>query len=158
MIRAFYAVPLFIFLILCIVMVDLLFNTNKLNFIERPLPPLDYALPTEDPVIVNFFASWCVPCRAEHAQIAELSQKYNLKAYGIAYKDKPEDVEKYLNDLGDPYEHIIYDSGNIFIDWGLSGVPESFVVYKDRIRYRHQGPIMPDDVTGKIAPMLRELR
>lgn len=82
---------------------------------------------TTYPVLVNFFASWCIPCVAEMAALRQIETKVAL--WGIAYKDKPEDARRFVTRDGSPYARIGLDrSGMIAIDWGVSGVPESFLV------------------------------
>lgn len=109
--------------------------------------------------IVNFFASWCVPCRVEHPLLMGLSQRLGVPLYGIAYKDKPEDTQAYLAQLGDPYRKIGLDeSGRVGIDFGVYGVPETYVIDKaGRIRLRHVGPLSAEDVTHELAPLIEEL-
>jgi cytochrome c biogenesis protein CcmG, thiol:disulfide interchange protein DsbE len=109
--------------------------------------------------IVNFFASWCVPCRAEHPLLMGLSQRLGVPLYGIAYKDKPEDTEAYLAQLGDPYRRIGLDeSGRVGIDFGVYGVPETYVIDKaGRIRLRFVGPLTADAVAHELAPLIQEL-
>lgn len=110
--------------------------------------------------IVNIFASWCVPCRAEQAQLATLAKSGAADIYGINYKDAPGDARHYLDVLGDPYKGIGADvKGRVAIDWGSYGVPETYVINgKGRIIYRHVGPIMPADIEDKIMPAIREAR
>jgi len=89
--------------------------------------------------LVNFFASWCEPCRDEHGVLMRLSGDAGVALYGIAYKDKPEDTERFLKQLGDPYRAIGLDeSGRTAIDFGVYGVPETFVIDRQgKIRLRH---------------------
>jgi len=98
------------------------------------------------PVIVNVFASWCVPCRAEHGVLTQMVEKDGLTLFGINYKDKPEDATKWLAELGNPYERIGSDlSGREGIEWGLSGVPETFIVGSDgTVLFRYVGPVVGD--------------
>ncbi|MDP7182850.1 MAG: DsbE family thiol:disulfide interchange protein [Alphaproteobacteria bacterium] len=109
--------------------------------------------------LVNVFASWCGPCRVEHPQLMSLSRDHGVPIFGINQKDKPEDAQAWLERHGDPYLAIGADTlGRISIDWGVYGVPETFVVdTAGRIRYRHVGPIMPRDITRTILPMVAEL-
>ena len=111
------------------------------------------------PVLVNVFASWCIPCRAEHPQLMALARDHGLRIVAINYKDKPEDAKAWLAQLGDPFAKIGADStGRVAIDWGVYGVPESFLVdTTGRIRFKHVGPLMELDVTDKILPALRSL-
>ena len=94
-------------------------------------------------VIVNFFATWCKPCREEHPYIKRLSNTKGIKIIGINYKDNPQRTIKWLKELGNPYSKIAIDSnGQIGIDWGVYGLPETFIVNaKGIIKYRHVGPI-----------------
>lgn len=109
--------------------------------------------------LVNVFASWCVPCRVEHPQLMSLSRDHGVPIFGINQKDKPEDARAWLERHGDPYRAIGADTtGRTSIDWGVYGVPETFVVdAAGRVRYRHVGPIMPRDLTRTILPMIAEL-
>ena len=92
--------------------------------------------------VVNFFASWCVPCRAEHSYIKRLSNE-GIKIIGINYKDNPKQAIQWLKELGNPYSNVVVDSsGNIAIDWGVYGIPETFIVdTKKIIQHRLVGPI-----------------
>ena len=94
-------------------------------------------------VIVNFFATWCKPCREEHPYIKRLSNTKGIKIIGINYKDNPQRTIKWLKELGNPYSNIAIDSnGQIGIDWGVYGLPETFIVNTEGIiKYRHVGPI-----------------
>jgi len=122
-------------------------------------PGLDRAALAGQVTLVNFFASWCVPCRVEQPLLLRLARDKAVSLYGIAYKDKPEDTEGYLKELGDPYRRIGLDeSGEVGIDFGVYGVPETYVIDKSgRIRLRHVGPLTAEDVEQKILPLLQEL-
>lgn len=112
------------------------------------------------PVLVNFFASWCLPCRAEHPQLMAISRQHHLRLVGIAWKDTPEAAAKYLAELGNPYVKAGADSsGRSGVDWGLAGVPESFIVDGEgRIRAWHWGDIRPEQVESEILPLLKTAR
>ena len=92
--------------------------------------------------LVNFWASWCAPCRAEHPNLAKL-QAEGVTIYGVNYKDKPDAALGFLAELGDPYTAIGADeSGRMGIDWGLYGVPETFIIDGEgRVVERFPGPI-----------------
>ena len=109
-------------------------------------------------VLVNVFASWCAPCRAEHPLLMRLA-KEGVELDGIDYKDKPEDARRWLGDLGDPYKRIGTDrAGTVAIDWGVYGVPETFVVDgSGTIRFKQVGPLSPEDINDTILPLVRRL-
>lgn len=111
-------------------------------------------------VLINFFASWCIPCRTEHPLLMNLSRELSVPLYGIDYKDKPEDAARFLGELGDPYGRIGADrEGRVGIDFGVYGVPETYVIDKaGRIRLRHVGPLTPADVARELAPLVKALQ
>jgi cytochrome c biogenesis protein CcmG/thiol:disulfide interchange protein DsbE len=109
--------------------------------------------------LVNGFASWCVPCREEHAALLSLAQKKRVPIYGIDYKDKPDEALGWLGKLGNPYTKIGADSGQVGIDWGMYGVPETFLVDRaGRIRYKHVGPLTEADIDKTILPLVARLQ
>lgn len=107
-------------------------------------------------VIVNVFASWCVPCRAEHGVLTRLVEEDGQRLFGINYKDKPADATRWLEELGNPYERIGSDvTGRSGIEWGISGVPETFIIGPDGIvLYRYVGPIVGDAAFRKFRDAL----
>jgi cytochrome c biogenesis protein CcmG/thiol:disulfide interchange protein DsbE len=109
--------------------------------------------------LVNFFASWCIPCKYEHPLLMDLAEDKVVRVLGINYRDKPEDARRWLAKLGNPYSQIGADeNGRVAIDWGLSGVPETFVIDRDgRIRYQHLGPMTPQLLQETILPMVENL-
>ena len=108
--------------------------------------------------LVNFFASWCVPCRAEHPVLNALARTKRVPIYGINYKDKPEAARAWIAELGNPYTRIGADDGRVGIEWGVYGVPETFVVDRQgRIRYKHVGPLTRADLDRTILPLIAQL-
>ena len=109
--------------------------------------------------IINFFASWCPPCRVEHPQLQKLSIDEDLLVLGINKKDNPDDLKKFLSELGDPFHSIISEpDGLVSIDWGVYGLPETFIVdQKGKIRHKHLGPIMDRDLE-KIEKIIYKLK
>jgi len=110
------------------------------------------------PALVNVFASWCVPCRAEHPLLMALAER-GVTIYGINYKDAPEQASAWLDELGDPFAKIGADrDGRVAIDWGVYGVPETFVVDgAGRIRHRFVGPLQARDIDQTLLPLLAGL-
>jgi cytochrome c biogenesis protein CcmG/thiol:disulfide interchange protein DsbE len=109
--------------------------------------------------MLNVFASWCVACREEHPVLMAYARTGGVPVYGLNYKDKREDALRWLGQLGNPYTDILVDpKGQIGIDFGVYGVPETFII--DRagvIRYKQIGPITPEVLREKIEPLLKEL-
>jgi len=110
--------------------------------------------------LVNFFASWCVACRAEHPLLNRLTEDGVVPVYGVNYKDKPEDARAWLDRLGDPYVRSGADiPGRVGIDWGVYGLPETFIVDQSgRIVYKHIGAIDAEALENTILPIIVKLR
>ena len=110
--------------------------------------------------LVNVFASWCTACRYEHALFMQLEEDGIVPIHGINYKDRPEDAAKWLDDLGDPYTRTGADlDGRVGIDWGVYGVPETFVISQEGvIAHKHIGPVSAKDLEEVILPLIEELR
>lgn len=110
--------------------------------------------------VLNVFASWCVPCRAEHPVVTELALRDDIEVVGLNYKDKPADARRWLAELGDPYDRIGADAdGRVRIDFGVYGVPETFVIDGEGvIRAKHVGPLTPEHVAKTIIPAIEALK
>jgi cytochrome c biogenesis protein CcmG/thiol:disulfide interchange protein DsbE len=108
------------------------------------------------PVLVNFWASWCVPCIIEHPQLMRLS-KDGVPVFGINYKDQPKDAATFLTRHGNPFARLAQDQpGRVAIDWGVYGVPESYLLdRKGIIRWRWPGPITPEVLEQDVRPLLK---
>ena len=92
--------------------------------------------------LLNIWSSWCVPCRQEHSLLMDLAKKNNTQIIGLNYKDNKINAQNFLNELGDPYEKIIYDKDGIYaIEWGAFGIPESFLIYNQKIIKKYVGPL-----------------
>lgn len=117
-------------------------------------------LPAEiDVVALNVWASWCVPCRAEHPQIVAMSNMPNVQVVGLNYKDKGEDALAFLRELGDPYTAIGADSeGRTAIEYGVYGVPETFLIDRTGIiREKYVGPIIRSTFEDKVKPAIQRI-
>jgi cytochrome c biogenesis protein CcmG, thiol:disulfide interchange protein DsbE len=106
--------------------------------------------------VVNVFASWCVPCRTEAPQLAQLGQARGVQLFGLAWKDTQQKARAFLADVGDPYAKIGFDGdGRAGIEWGVYGVPETYVIDRHGvIRERFVGPITPDSLVLDILPAI----
>ena len=110
--------------------------------------------------LLNVWASWCVSCRQEHPLLMDLAKSNVVPIYGLNYKDPREDALAWLKELGDPYVLSIADrNGRVGIDYGVYGVPETFVIDKEgAIRYKQIGPVTPEALRDKILPLVKELQ
>jgi cytochrome c biogenesis protein CcmG, thiol:disulfide interchange protein DsbE len=128
-----------------------------------PVRPNDVGLNSKDlsgkPTLLNVFASWCVSCRIEHPMLLQLKAE-GVNVEGLDWKDEAADGARYLAQNGDPYALVGNDrTGRTGIDLGVAGVPETFVVDRQgRVRYKHIGPIAPEDWERTIGPLLDRLR
>lgn len=117
--------------------------------------PRDEDLSAPGVKLVNFWASWCGPCRVEHPILDDLAAE-GIPVIGVNYKDAPEQALGFLADLGDPYTKIGADSsGRTGLDWGIYGVPETFVIGPDgKVLLRHPGPLTRQIVEDRLRPAI----
>jgi cytochrome c biogenesis protein CcmG, thiol:disulfide interchange protein DsbE len=110
--------------------------------------------------LVNVFASWCVACREEHPLLMGLKAQGAVPIHGLNYKDQPDDAARWLDTMGDPYTRTGADiDGRVAIDWGVYGVPETFVVDRQgRIAYKQIGAITPEILDWTILPLIARLQ
>jgi cytochrome c biogenesis protein CcmG, thiol:disulfide interchange protein DsbE len=108
------------------------------------------------PYVINVFASWCTPCRAEHPQLMAL-QAGGVDIVGVAYKDRPEATSRFLTELGNPFADVALDpDGRFGLELGITGAPETFVIGADgAIAAVHRGPLTPEVVEETILPALQ---
>jgi len=170
-----FILPFVVFIVLAV----FLFVGLNLNPREVPSPLIDkpapaFTLPqlhepqkTFSPAdmqgkvwLLNVWASWCVSCREEHPVLMALAQQNIVPIYGLDYKDTPAEAERWLQKGGDPYVLSVSDAeGRIGIDYGVYGVPETYVIDKQGIiRYKQIGPVTPDSLREKILPLVAELQ
>lgn len=109
--------------------------------------------------IVNVFASWCVACKEEHPVFMQMQRERLVLIHGLNYKDRPEDAQKWLDDMGDPYSRTGADiDGRVAIEWGVYGVPETFVIDREgRIAYKYIGPVTPKLLDETLRPLIGRL-
>jgi cytochrome c biogenesis protein CcmG/thiol:disulfide interchange protein DsbE len=133
------------------------FSALKLNAPDEKLSQTDL---TGKVWLFNVWASWCVSCRSEHPVLNQLAQENVAVIVGLNYKDDPNDAKKWLDTLGNPYTVSIMDQdGRIGIDWGVYGVPETFVIDKKGvIRYKHTGPVTDEDIQKTLLPLIAKLQ
>ena len=110
--------------------------------------------------MLNVWASWCAPCREEHPLVIDLAKRQIVPVYGLNYKDSRPAASAWLANLGDPYKTTLFDGdGRTGIDFGVYGVPETFLIDKQGIvRMKHVGPLTPEVVRDKLEPLIRELQ
>lgn len=170
-----YLIPLGIFAVLVVFLgIGLGLNPREIPspLIGKPAPAFELArLQEPDKLfarkdmlgkvwLLNVWASWCVSCREEHPVLLDLAKSDVVPLYGLNYKDKSNDALAWLKQFGDPYKLSIIDSdGRVGIDYGVYGVPETFVIDKaGLIRYKQIGPVTPQALKDKILPLVRQLQ
>jgi cytochrome c biogenesis protein CcmG/thiol:disulfide interchange protein DsbE len=170
-----YLIPLALFVVLVIFLgIGLGLNPREVPspLIGKPAPAFqlaqlkepNQAFATRDMQgkvwLLNVWASWCVSCREEHAVLVELAKQDIVPIYGLNYKDKPGEAMAWLKQFGDPYALSVVDQdGRVGIDFGVYGVPETFLIDKSGvIRYKQIGPVTPQALEQKILPLVRKLQ
>lgn len=149
--------------------------TRDPRSLDSPLPGRaapDFVLPlmfSEDSVrlaelrgnviVLNFWASWCVPCLAEHPVLTQAATAYHdrgVRFLGVLYRDSPENADRWIQRLGGAsYPSAEDDGSRTAIDYGLSGVPETFIIGRDGvIAHKHLGPVTADQMARYIEPLL----
>ncbi len=173
--RLRYLIPIVVFTALVITFAGTLNRdprTIPSALIDKPVP--EFALPpvkgrtlglsSTDLIgevsLVNVFASWCVACREEHPLFMQLKAESVVPIHGLNYKDHPDNAARWLNTLSDPYTRTGADrDGRVSIDWGVYGVPKTFVISKDgRIAHKHIGPLTPEAFENTVLPLIKRLR
>jgi cytochrome c biogenesis protein CcmG, thiol:disulfide interchange protein DsbE len=122
-----------------------------------PMPGMtsaDYA--TGAVTVVNFWASWCAPCVAEHPLLIELTRQTGVRLLGINHKDNAANARRFLGRYGNPFSAVAVDgNGRAAIEWGVYGMPETFVLDgQGRIVYKHVGPISADTLRTQLIPAI----
>lgn len=169
-----FIIPIALFALLGVLLaVGLKLDPRKIPspLVDKPLPA--FSLPTlENPsrslsnedfkgkvVLINVWASWCAACRQEHPLLMEVARAKQVPLIGLNYKDKRDDAQRVLQTEGNPYEVSLVDAdGRVGIDWGVYGVPETFVIDKTGvIRYKYIGPISAEDWKKTLLPLIQKL-
>ena len=168
------SIPLIIILIICTFLFIFLIQNKDPN--KPPSALLDEQLPkfemvdlfdkkktlsnfdlNNKTILINFFASWCAPCKAEHPLLFEIKKnKNNTFIVGINHKDKKIDALKYLEDDGNPYDYVGIDKdGLVGLEFGVFGLPETFIInVSGKIVYKHLGPLTKEIIKDEILPLL----
>ncbi len=166
--------PLLILLIICFFTLIYLLSNKDPNkppsalidknipiFESKSLYKSDDIIKTKDlknkKILINFFASWCIPCKVEHPLFFEISKNYpDLFLLGFNHKDKSDDAKKYLSDDGNPYDFVGVDSdGMIALEFGVFGLPETFLINeKGKIIYKFMGPLTKEIIKNEVIPLL----
>ncbi|MDO4232834.1 MAG: DsbE family thiol:disulfide interchange protein [Lautropia sp.] len=113
-----------------------------------------------EPYILNIWASWCMPCLEEHPQFLKLAEQHPIRVVGLNYKDKPDDARRWLRRNGNPFDDIVQDErGRTAIDFGVYGVPETFLIDgAGNIRFKHVGAVTRDVLTKRLLPAIESLK
>jgi cytochrome c biogenesis protein CcmG, thiol:disulfide interchange protein DsbE len=169
-----YLIPFIVFIALALLLgIGLTLNPREVPspFVGKPAPqfsqvqlhnPQTSFSPTElhgKVWLLNVWASWCVSCRAEHEVITHLANNHPWPVVGLNYKDERADAIAWLRQFKDPYYLSVHDyEGDIGIDWGVYGVPETFIIdRKGIVRYKHIGPVTMESLRDTLLPLLQQL-
>ena len=170
-----FILPLGIFLVLAVFLgVGLRLNPREVPspLVDKPVPPFSLAQLAQPEMqfsqkdmlgqvwLLNVWASWCVSCREEHPLLVDLARSRVVPVVGLNYKDKPLEAKAWLKQFGDPYMLSVMDQdGRVGIDYGVYGVPETFVIDRTGVvRYKQIGPVTREALEGKILPLVRQLQ
>lgn len=168
--------PFLVFMALAAVFMMQLFSGRDISTVPSaligqpapptPLPPLaGVDLPGFDPAqlagkvtLVNIWASWCAPCRQEHPVLMEIARRGDVEIIGMNHKDEPQNARHFLEELGNPYNALGVDAnGRAAIEWGVYGVPETFLIGKDgKIAWKQVGPFDPRSVHKTLLPQIEK--
>ena len=172
--KLFLALPAALFAAFCVAMALQISRSGNdalpSELIGKPAPSLgtsafaDFLLPNDETLkkpelkLVNFWASWCAPCRAEHPSLARMAES-GIPIIGVNFKDREANGLRFLDELGNPYLGIAADpDGRVAINWGVYGIPETFIVDENGIvRLRHPGPITSSVIDGILLPEMQRL-
>lgn len=167
-------IPLLIFAVMVVVFLVGLFSDPReipSPFIDKPAPAFELRRLYQPDVmisnatlkgqvsVVNVFASWCTSCIQEHPLLVKLSAENDINLIGLNYKDKDADALNWLSQHGNPYDLIaVDDNGKVGIDWGVYGVPETFVIDREGIvRFKFTGPLNKEAIRAELLPVIQSL-
>lgn len=175
--RLIFVVPVVLFAVLAVVLFKSLIAPPPQDLpsvlVDKPAPQL--TVPALDAqtqgfgpsdlkaghvTVLNVFASWCIPCRSEAPLLPRLAHLDGVRLFGMVYKDTPDKARQFLNEMGNPFARVGLDeSGRAGIEWGVYGVPETFVIDgRGTVRLRHAGPLTPSVIERDILPAIRAAR
>lgn len=167
------SMPLVVFAVLAVLVgITLMMGRTKLvsPMVDKPLPDFSISslqgggklfMPKNwqgQPILLNIFASWCEPCKAEHPFLMKIASERRIALYGIAWRDKPEKVSAYLTEMGNPFQQIGVDQyAGLTVTLGLTGVPESMLIdTQGKVRWKFPGPITQEVYDSELAPLIAQ--
>ncbi|MDH5722691.1 MAG: redoxin family protein [Alphaproteobacteria bacterium] len=172
MTRVIYVLPLLVIAILAYLFVQLLLKEDTIELINRPVPEFSLPLFAQEGknltqkdlegniAVVNFFASWCLPCAVEMQSFKIMQREHAIRIFGIAFNNRPEEVDIFIKKFGNPFYEIALDQNSQAAPaWGMNALPESFVIdAKNRIRYHHIGMVRPEHIEEIFLPIIAKLK